>query len=86
MTRKHWRSGPAWNAKFRAPHAIDATMSILAHWLISTQAMRLKSQDRDYQLKRDEEREKKAQLRARQDLDQLSVKEFAAGDLSLIHI
>ena len=55
-------------------------MFILAHWLISTQAMRLKSQDRDYQLKRDEEREKKAQLRARQDLDQLSVKEFAAGD------
>ena len=43
--------------------------------------MRLKSQDRDYQLKRDEEREKKAQLRARQDLDQLSsVTEFSAGD------
>jgi SHAQKYF class myb-like DNA-binding protein len=44
------------------------------------EAMRLKSQDRDYQLKRDEEREKKAQLRARQDLDQLSVKEFQTGD------
>ena len=45
------------------------------------EAMRLKSQDRDYQLKRDEEREKKAQLRARQDLDQLSsVKEFSQGD------
>ena len=41
--------------------------------------MPLKSQDRDYQLKRDEEREKKAQLRARQDLDQLSVKEFSDG-------
>ena len=61
-------------------YTIDAT-TILAHGLFSTQAMRLKSQDRDYQLKRDEEREKKAQLRARQDLDQLSsVTEFAAGD------
>ena len=70
--------GPTCVERKFQPHAIERRChpSSLADFHT---AMRLKSQDRDYQLKRDEEREKKAQLRARQDLDQL-VKEFAAGD------